>query len=136
MSLHQLRIWFGLRVRHSERISSPFCRRLWSGWADSNRRPRGPKPRALSGLRYTPSAIIIYQIFPVSLNKYYSCILSVQARVQLADLLCGNPRIRPAKFDSVGTVSSSCNPQHMCQLPIATSSCGILRSWQGYYGEL
>jgi hypothetical protein len=27
---------------------------LWSGWADLNRRPHGPKPCALTRLRHTP----------------------------------------------------------------------------------
>jgi hypothetical protein len=26
----------------------------WSGWPDSNRRPRAPKARALAKLRYSP----------------------------------------------------------------------------------
>jgi hypothetical protein len=28
---------------------------LLSGWQDSNLRPSGPKPDALTGLRYTPN---------------------------------------------------------------------------------
>ena len=27
----------------------------WSGWSDSNRRPRAPKARALTKLRYSPN---------------------------------------------------------------------------------
>ncbi len=31
---------------------------LLSGWQDSNLRPPGPKPGAMTGLRYTPRVII------------------------------------------------------------------------------
>src|SRR4030042_6365554 len=31
---------------------------LLSGWQDSNLRPSGPKPDALTGLRYTPNNIL------------------------------------------------------------------------------
>lgn len=33
---------------------SPFLERFLSGWQDSNLRPPGPKPGAMTGLRYTP----------------------------------------------------------------------------------
>ena len=31
-----------------------------SGWQDSNLRPPGPKPGAMTGLRYTPSGLLNY----------------------------------------------------------------------------
>ena len=34
--------------------SNPQLLKLTSGWADLNRRPHGPKPCALTRLRYTP----------------------------------------------------------------------------------
>ena len=41
---------FEPRPRHYKTVSEK-----WSGWADSNRRPPGPKPGALTWLSYTPA---------------------------------------------------------------------------------
>jgi hypothetical protein len=44
---------------HSTKIKNKALQLRWkafllSGWQDSNLRPSGPKPDALTGLRYTP----------------------------------------------------------------------------------
>ena len=55
------------------------CRK-WSGWRDSNPRPPGPKPGALTRLRYTPKSnwieiLLIFFFFVNSLYKLvYWCI--------------------------------------------------------------
>ena len=54
--------FFCFSIRASElgflKTKKPYCRNSkafhLSGWCDSNTRPSGPKPDALTGLRYTP----------------------------------------------------------------------------------
>jgi hypothetical protein len=43
---------------------------LLSGWQDSNLRPSGPKPDALTGLRYTPKICPVFPFFKGSANLY------------------------------------------------------------------
>ncbi len=40
-----------------------------SGWQDSNLRPPGPKPGAITGLRYTPKVFVCYRSFYKSSAK-------------------------------------------------------------------
>lgn len=49
-----VRVWFWKDVRRRSRRSAFHEIRAWSGWPDSNRRPRRPKRRALTKLRYIP----------------------------------------------------------------------------------
>jgi hypothetical protein len=46
------------RAWHFGKTKNPDSRavRILSGWQDSNLRPPGPKPGAMTGLRYTPKA--------------------------------------------------------------------------------
>ena len=44
-----------LNIYLNKKSLPDFSERLWSGWQDSNLRPPGPKPGAITGLRYIPN---------------------------------------------------------------------------------
>ncbi len=61
---------------------------MWSGRRDSNSRPLGPKPSALTRLRYAPKLLKSMKAFLSSAPKYTECFAFRQAH---KDIFHKNP---------------------------------------------